>query len=167
VDLAADCKVYAVGVAMLIGELARRAGVTPQTIRYYESLGVVSHADRSPSGYRRYTPQALEELEFVRKAQSLGFSLEEIKQIVDLGQAGRAPCSSVLAIAERHLETIDQRIAELRELRKELTQAVEKWKDGGVPKECASTLCGLITGVHSTREAAPARSPLHGVKRLG
>lgn len=101
---------------MLIGELARRADVKPQTVRYYESLGLLSRAERTPSGYRRYGPRALEELAFVHKAQSLGFSLEEIKQILDLGRRGRAPCSSVLAIAEGHLASLDRRIKQLSAL---------------------------------------------------
>lgn len=146
---------------MLIGELARRAGVRPQTIRYYESLGLLARAERTSSGYRRYGTRALEELTFVHKAQGLGFSLEEIKQILDLGRSGRAPCASVLAIAEGHLAHLDRRIKELRQLQKELTQAVRQWKNGGVPTECASTLCGLINDVGEPVRLGESRVPPH------
>lgn len=132
-------------MAMLIGELARRAGVKAQTVRYYETLGLLSRVQRSASGYRWYGAQALEELRFIRKAQSLGFSLDDVRQILDVARAGRPPCSRVLAIAEKHLVDLDQRITQLSELRDDLTRAVNRWKDGGVPERCASTLCGLIS----------------------
>ena len=130
---------------MLIGVLARRAGVKAQTVRYYETLGLLSPVQRSASGYRSYSAQALEELQFIRKAQSLGFSLDDVKQILDVARAGRTPCSRVLAIAERHLVDLNERIAQLSELRADLTRAVTRWRDGGVPERCATTLCGLIS----------------------
>ncbi|ODS53478.1 MAG: hypothetical protein ABS36_12605 [Acidobacteria bacterium SCN 69-37] len=150
---------------MLIGELARRASVTPQTVRYYESLGLLSRPDRTPGGYRHYRENALEELAFVHKAQTLGFSLDEVKQILDLGRAGRAPCASVLAIAEDHLTNVDRRIAQLTELRHELAQAVQRWKNGGVPAQCASTLCGLINEVSD--ETAPRRHTITARQSAG
>jgi DNA-binding transcriptional MerR regulator len=140
-------------MAMLIGELARRAGVKAQTVRYYETLGLLSPVQRSASGYRSYSAQALEELQFIRKAQSLGFSLNDVRQILDVARAGRAPCSRVLAIAEKHLVDLEERIAQLSELREDLTRAVNRWRDGRVPERCASTLCGLIS------EAAEPLSP--------
>jgi DNA-binding transcriptional MerR regulator len=131
-------------MAMLIGELARQAGVKPQTVRYYESLGLLSPAIRSASGYRRYGPAALEELRFIRKAQSLGFSLDDVRQILQMARAGRPPCSEVLSIAEGHLSELDRRIEQLTHLRDDLGRAVAGWSSGGIPAQCASTLCGLI-----------------------
>ena len=130
---------------MLIGELARQATVKPQTVRYYESLGLLSPVQRRPSGYRSYGPKALEELRFIRKAQSLGFSLDDVRQILDVARAGRAPCERVLTIAEQHMVELQQRIAQLCELRDELSRAVRQWRDGGIPQRCAATLCGLIS----------------------
>lgn len=150
---------------MLIGELARRAGVKPQTVRYCESLGVFSRAHRSASGYRRYGPQALEELRFIRKAQSLGFSLDDVSQILQVARGGRAPCDRILAIAEGHLGELDHRIEQLMRLREELGRSVKKWKKGGVPSQCASTLCGLISeateesGDDSARMSAASLQP--------
>lgn len=156
-DLSVDWKVYAGREIMLIGELARRAGVKPQTVRYYESLGVLSRAERTASGYRRYGSRAVEELGFIHKAQSLGFSLDEIRQILDLGRSGRAPCASVLAIAEAHLATLEQRMSQLAQLREQLSEAIRGWKDGGVPTECASTLCGLINQAGNSPAASVRR----------
>ena len=131
-------------MGMLIGEIARRAGVKPQTIRYYEALGLLSPVVRSASGYRSYDGRTLEELGFIRKAQSLGFSLDDVKQILEVARAGRAPCARVLAIAEGHLADLDERITQLLELRDDLRRAVKQWRDGGIPARCASTVCGLI-----------------------
>jgi DNA-binding transcriptional MerR regulator len=132
-------------MAMLIGELARRAGVKAQTVRYYETLGLLSPVQRRASGYRSYGSQTLEELRFIRKAQSLGFSLDDVRQILDVARAGRPPCARVLAIAEKHLVDLDRRIRQLSELRNDLGRAVKQWKDSDVPTRCASTLCGLIS----------------------
>jgi hypothetical protein len=77
----------------------------------------------------------------------------DVRQILDVARAGRAPCSRVLAIAEKHLVDLEGRIAQLSELREDLTRAVNRWRDGGVPERCASTLCGLIS------EAAEPLSP--------
>jgi len=153
-------------MAMLIGELARRAGVKPQTVRYYETLRLLSPVLRSASGYRTYGAQTLEELRFIRKAQSLGFSLDDVRQILDVARAGRPPCARVLAIAERHLADLDQRITQLSELRNDLARAVNQWRDGGVPSRCASTLCELISeaaeGVSNSRVSATRHALLNG-----
>lgn len=145
-DPAVDCKVYAVWMGMLIGEVARRAGMKPQTVRYYEAMGLLSPIVRSTSGYRSYDSKTLQELGFIRRAQSLGFSLGDVKQILQVARAGRAPCTRVLAIAESHVAELGERIAQLSTLRKQLKRAVQKWRDGGVPADCASTLCGMIVG---------------------
>lgn len=131
-------------MGMLIGEVARQAGVKPQTVRYYEAFGLLSPVVRSASGYRSYDSKTLEELGFIRKAQSLGFSLDDVRQILEVARAGGAPCTRVLAIAEGHLADLDERIAQLMDLRHELKRAVKQWRNGGVPARCASTLCGLI-----------------------
>jgi DNA-binding transcriptional MerR regulator len=154
-------------MAMLIGELARRAGVKAQTIRYYEGLGLLSRANRSASGYRRYGLEALDELRFIRNAQSLGFSLDDVRQILDVARAGRAPCSRVLLIAEAHVVGLGRRIEQLTRLRDDLRRAVVKWKDGGRPSHCASTLCGLISeaaddsNVRSVLTANPSPRPVN------
>ena len=127
-------------MGILIGELARKAGVKAQTIRYYEALGLLSPVLRSASGYRSYDAATLDELGFIRKAQSLGFSLEDIRLILDVARAGRAPCERVLAIAEKHLAELDERISQLRELRtiRSSAEAVERgWRPSAL---CVNSL---------------------------
>jgi MerR family copper efflux transcriptional regulator len=152
---------------LLIGQLARRAGLTTHAIRYYESLGLLSPPLRSAAGYRRYPPSAIAELRFVKQAQSLGFSLDEIREILELGRSGRAPCSRVLAIARAHLEELAQRIERLRHLRQQLARAVSKWEAGGVPAACAATFCGLIANAAADRDAPRRRRSVAGEAAAG
>ena len=113
--------------SLLIGEAGKRAGVSAPTIRYYEEIGLLSSPARTESGYRRYTESTIEELRFIRKAQALGFSLEEIGEILQLSRSGKGPCSHVLTLAHRHLAAVDERIRRLQEFRKRLAADVAKW----------------------------------------
>lgn len=128
-DLAAHLRVFNGGMgALLIGDVARRTGLTPGTIRYYESIGLLSAPPRSGAGYRRYSETTLQELDFIKKAQGLGFSLEEVQEIVRLSRRGEAPCSHVLELAERHLKAVDERIVQLSRFRDELQADITKWQ---------------------------------------
>ena len=127
---------------LLIGELAERTGVPAPTIRYYETLGLLRPPARSTAGYRRYSEEAFEELTFIRKAQALGFSLEEIAEILKLTRAGRTPCERVLSLAHQHLAAVDERIRRLQTFRHQLAEEVEKW-DGKTAPTCEG-LCQII-----------------------
>jgi DNA-binding transcriptional MerR regulator len=81
---------------LLIGQVAERAGVATPTVRYYESIGLLKSPARSAAGYRRYSEGTVEELAFIKKAQALGFSLDEIRQVLMLSRTGRTPCEQVL-----------------------------------------------------------------------
>jgi DNA-binding transcriptional MerR regulator len=127
---------------LLIGDVAARSGLTAPTIRYYESLGLLTRPARSPTGYRRYTEANLEELRFIRKAQALGFSLDEIAEILQLSRAGATPCAHVLDLARRHLAAVDERIHQLNGFREQLSAEISKW-DGQRQPTCAG-LCKII-----------------------
>jgi DNA-binding transcriptional MerR regulator len=131
-------------VGLLIGEVAKRAGVSTPTIRYYEEVGLLVSALRSSAGYRRYTEGAVEELRFIRKAQALGFSLEEIGEILKLSRAGQTPCSHVLDLAKRHVAAVDERIAQLTRFRDQLAGEIAKWD--GRPQPTCQGLCQIIAG---------------------
>jgi DNA-binding transcriptional MerR regulator len=155
---------------LLVGELARRAGVSPPTIRYYEEIGVLAPPARSASGYRRYAASAVDEVRFVRKAQALGFSLDEVREILDLSRSGAAPCARVLSLARRHLETVERRIARLQQLRRRLALELRKW-DGDEAPTCEG-LCQIIASAEPPADAdeiavplSPRRSSRHPEER--
>ena len=149
---------------LLIGDVAGRTGVSAPTIRYYESIGLLASPPRSATGYRRYTETTVEELRFIKKAQSLGFSLEEIGEILKLSRAGDTPCSHVLDLSRRHLRVVEDRIQQLTRFRDQLTSELAKW-DGTREPTCRG-LCQIIINAD---EGAPdaGEGKLHVVRRTG
>lgn len=137
---------------MRIGEIATRAGVTAPTIRYYEEIGLLPPARRSSSGYRRYTESTVDELRFIRKAQALGFSLDEIRDILRLSRSGQTPCSHVLSLARQHLAAVDERIRSLHRFREHLAAELAKW-NGRTTPTCRG-LCDIIESVDALQDVA-------------
>ncbi len=130
---------------MLIGDVARLSDTTAATIRYYEELGLLTAPPRSNAGYRHYGDATLEELQFIKKAQGLGFSLQEIGEILKIGRAGEAPCSQVLEMAQRNLGVIEERIRRLQTFRDRLGELIARWKGKPAPMACgAGGLCEII-----------------------
>jgi DNA-binding transcriptional MerR regulator len=124
---------------LTIGELAARTGVTAETIRYYEREGVIPPAERRGSGqYRRYAAADAERLRFVRRARDLGFSLDEVRELLDLaaGQRG-GPCAEVNRMARAHLAQVDVKLAQLAALRTELGRLVASCDRGGAVANCS------------------------------
>jgi DNA-binding transcriptional MerR regulator len=121
---------------MRIGELASRAGLEVPTIRYYETLGLITPAARSPSGYRQYAPGDLHRLAFIKHNQALGFTLREIglltplhsivTQLAFVTPGGSRELHSIVTMLEDKQKDIDGKIAALRKLRRELTGAIKK-----------------------------------------
>lgn len=151
---------------LLIGDLARRAGVTPATVRYYESLGLLQPPPRSAAGYRRYAEAAVEEVRFIKKAQALGFSLEEVGEILELSRAGNAPCSRVLELSRRHLQSLEERIGRLVRFRDRLAAEIARWDGRRAPT--GRGLCQIILNAEAPPAEASvidARAPVPGPAR--
>lgn len=129
---------------MQIGELARRAHVNIQTVRFYERRKLLPQPVRKPSGYRIYGEAELRRLLFIRQAKGLGFSLEEVREILATRARGACPCGRVVSLAQRHLDNIRETIRNLAGFEKELSRAVRKWKNSGQPKLAANEFCTLI-----------------------
>lgn len=130
------------------GELARQAEVNIQTLRFYERLGLLPVPPRRASGYREYPPEAVELVRFIKRAQDLGFSLREVKELLDLRQVPRATCGDVVVLAGRKIEEIDAKISDLRSMRAALTKLL---------KNCTGTgpiaKCPIIESLEGTRKA--------------
>lgn len=137
-----------------IGEIARKSGVGVEALRFYESRGLIVPAMRTQSGYRLYDAHVFERLSFIKKAQSIGFTLEEIAQIISDAAHGHAPCEDVRRLASQKLQELEERIRQLQRCRRELRQTVEAWSDQGNAK---GEVCGLIEGLSGNRVKIPRR----------
>jgi DNA-binding transcriptional MerR regulator len=141
---------------MKSGELAARAEVGVQTLHYYERIGLLPKPDRSISNYRHYPAAALRRVQFIKKAQALGFTLEEIKEILDLHDRRRAPCGHVADLGRKHLRELDARIAALRAFRRDLAVVLPKWeKKMTSQRQCAGEFCDLIEDLPANADAIP------------
>jgi DNA-binding transcriptional MerR regulator len=101
-----------------IGELATRSGLTPDALRYYERLGLLPPPQRTSGGFRVYTPAALDRLRFIKQAQTLGLSLQEIRTLVSYADRGGVKrCQRVRDLLQRKIADLDTRLAELQEFR--------------------------------------------------
>jgi Zn(II)-responsive transcriptional regulator len=117
-----------------IGQLARRAGVAIDTVRYYERNQLLAPAERLPSGYRRYGEGELKRLRFIRRAKVLGFTLEEIRELLSLSDERNV--AKVRRAAERKLADIEQRVAELQRIRGGLRTLIEACPGHGRAEAC-------------------------------
>ncbi len=118
-----------------IGELANKTGVKIPTIRYYEKIGLIAEPHRSEGNQRRYEKEGLERLLFIKHARQLGLSLEDIHELIQLSSKPEQSCKSAHDIANRHLEMIKQKIANLKRLQKELKR-ISSLSDKGHVGEC-------------------------------
>lgn len=146
-----------------IGELAERVGVTPDTLRYYERLRLVPAPPRSNGGYRLYDPAVAERLAFIRKAQALGLSLEDVRDVLRIADAGTPPCEHVRAALARRLADVEVRIAELESLRRTLARALRRSRSLPLTRSC---VCEIIEAQevprgNAHRAATRRRVPPH------
>jgi len=111
-----------------VGQLARLTGVSPDTIRHYERVGVLPAAVRGANGYRRFPADAARRVMLVRRALDAGFSLADLRSVLGVRDRGGAPCHEVYAMAERRLAELNERIGELERLRDELHAALQQWR---------------------------------------
>lgn len=126
-----------------IGAVSQLSGVGIEALRFYERSGLLGKPVRSEGNYRLYDEGVLERLAFIKKAQTLGFSLDEIKRIIADAQSGASPCDDVREIVRRRLAELDQKMREMRRYRKELSATLEEWDQVG---RAPGHICGLIEG---------------------
>lgn len=119
-------------MSLSIGELARRTGSKVQTIRYYEEIGLLPPPGRTAGNQRRYDRATADRLAFIRHGRALGFSLDEIRDLLRLTDHPELSCEAADAIARKRLADVERRIARLESLRTELSRMVEQCRGGTV-----------------------------------
>lgn len=118
-----------------IGEVARKSGVKATTIRFYEQTGLLKPPPRSSGNRREYDAASLERLRFIRHARDLGFDTADIRELLELADQPTSPCNQADAIAIRHLQHVQKRIAQLQALQRELSHMLEPHKHGRI-RQC-------------------------------
>lgn len=133
---------------LTVGAAAEAAGVSAKAVRLWEAKGLLPPAERTDTGYRVFTGGDIALLRFIRQAKTLGLTLTEIREILDLQRGGAVPCQRVTQLLDTHIRGIDEKVADLRQLRRSLVSAQRAARDGQRRGEDA-VVCRII-------EAAPA-----------
>ncbi|MFI5780846.1 MerR family DNA-binding protein [Nocardia sp. NPDC051570] len=128
---------------MRTGELAARAGVNAQTLRYYERRGLLARPPRSRSGYRSYPDEAVTTVRFVKRAQDLGFSLDEIEDLLHLADGGPEDCDAVRTLARDRVTQLAARIADLQRMQQSLTELIATCQRPPDQRRCP-----ILTSLH-------------------
>jgi DNA-binding transcriptional MerR regulator len=127
-----------------VADLAKEAGVTPATIRYYSRTGLL-HAQRDPhNDYRYFSPVDVKRVQFIRKAQELGLKIADIKSIFNVVEQGETPCGKVETLVRERLDAVTQQIEELRATRDRIAGAIREWEDKGDLCKEDARYCPLI-----------------------
>jgi len=113
-----------VAASLAIGEAAKRSGVSPRMVRHYEGLGLLPGVARTESGYRQYGETDIHSLRFIKRSRDLGFSMDEIAELVGLWHNRRRASASVKRIAQKHLVELEQRIADMQAMQRTLSHLV-------------------------------------------
>ncbi|HEX2054178.1 MAG TPA: heavy metal-responsive transcriptional regulator [Actinomycetota bacterium] len=109
-------------MALKVSDVARQAGVSADAVRYYESLGLLRPAERTPSGYRQFDEEAVRRISFIKDAQSLGLQLSEIGELLKIRDEGACPCGHTKSLLQQRLDEVNRELAVLNKLRVELEQ---------------------------------------------
>ena len=133
---------------MRISEVAGRAGVNIQTLRYYERRGLLDAPPRTTGGHRQYPSSTVGLLLFVKRAQQLGFSLTEVEELLHLADGGPENCDSARALAETHLIELDRKIADLTRMRESLGELLSTCS-----RPRAGRTCPLLKAIHEQTSA--------------
>lgn len=125
-----------------IGEVSKQTGVAVGALRYYESVDLLK-SKRGDNGYRYYAPEAVRQVHFIKKAQSLGFSLDDIGEVLNVHQQGDVPCGLVQEILQEKIEKLNVQIQEMEKFKGSLVQYRDSWAKSH-PRPQPDGICPLI-----------------------
>jgi MerR family transcriptional regulator, mercuric resistance operon regulatory protein len=139
------------GKPLTRGALAARTGCNLETVRYYERVGLLPPPPRSAGGHRLYGPDLVKRLNFVRRSRDLGFTIEEIRELLRLVDGGTYTCSQIEQMARDHVRQIRRKVADLRLLERAFERMAAQCSGGAVPD------CPIIDALFDTRPAVDAQ----------
>jgi DNA-binding transcriptional MerR regulator len=154
------------GASFRAGELAKAAGVSTDTLRHYERKGVLPRPRRAANGYRQYRPEALDRVLLVRRALAFGFTLDELSRVLAVRDRGAAPCGEVRALAAAKLAEVEERLAQLTELRGELRATIEEW-DERLTRTAEGGRAGLLESLAARGGRGEVGPPKRIMRRKG
>lgn len=140
---------------LTIGVLADLTGTNVETIRYYERLGLLAAPARTAGNYRSYEPSDVGRLSFIRRARDLGFSLDQVRELLDLADQTDRSCESVDALAREHLTAVEHKIADLKGLRRELASLISQCSHGTIAE------CRILEALAPKQRVMPSKKSIH------
>ena len=131
---------------MYIRDVAASAGLTPQAIRFYEKLGLIEKPLRTSGGYRVFSAETVERIRFIKDAQRLGFSLDEIREILRLKYSGQSPCECVRRMLNRKLKELRDKIRQMDQMQREISACLQASRKRVRLPHAASLICPIVQG---------------------
>ena len=147
--------------SMNIGQAAKASGVSAKMIRHYESVGLFPEAARTESGYRQYTDKEVSTLRFIRQSRDLGFSVEQIRELLGLWQNRRRPSRQVKALAQAHIQELEEKLKELQAMKATLEHLVHCCHGDDRPD------CPIIETLESEVPVAAGHEKANGYAHAG
>ncbi len=126
--------------SLTVSKLADQVGVSPDTVRYYERIGLLPEPDRSASGYRLYGDEAVQRLRLIKHAQRFGLRLEEVGELLQIRERGLCPCGHTRTLLERRMADLDEQIAALTGLKEDIAKLLDEAGPSAGPSSCTSSL---------------------------
>ncbi len=140
---------------LTIGQISKITGLSRKSIRYYEKEKLIPKASRSLAGYRLYTPKVINRLKFIQKAKTIGFTLVEIRGILELSSSGKPCCNQVVSWTDKKLAQIDEQVKYLQQLKEKIIYYQKKWnKEKRRPVLPESEICGLLESIELPEETS-------------
>ena len=140
---------------LTVSKLADQVGVSPDTVRYYERIGLLPPPERTPSGYRLYGDDAVQRLRLIKHAQRFGLRLEEVGELLQIRERGLCPCGHTRTLLERRVADLDEQIAALTSLREDIGKLLSDPDTGDREWQCSSGLLRIGARPTADRPGQP------------
>lgn len=135
---------------LTVNELSKRSGISAHTVRYYIRTGLLTPAKTQKNSYRLFAIEDVSRLKFIRTAKMLGFTLNDIQQILGHASAGESPCSEVRVVIQQRMQEVEEKIHDMQQLQERMAAALERWEVMPNQKPDGNSICHLIESMSDT-----------------